>query len=111
MTLTLTYRHDSDSREAKAGLDWRRARGLSFFLSRPKRKRSQRRGEQIEGNATASNRECGRSLKDEEEEEEEEHTLRAKFRILNGTCARYGDFPWVAEIQLREAPFISPHFS
>ena len=43
-------------------------------------------------------RECGRSLK------EEEHTFRAKFRILNGTCARYGDFPWVAEIQLREVP-------
>ena len=44
---------------------------------------------------TATIRECGGSLK------EDEHTYRATFRILNGTCARYGDFPWVAEIQLR----------
>ena len=75
------------------GIDRRSERGISFFLSRPKRKRNQK--EQIEGNSTTTNRECGRSLK------EEEHTFRAKFRILNGTCAGYGDFPWVAEIQLR----------
>ncbi len=28
-------------------------------------------------------------------------SLRPSFRILNGTCAQYGDFPWVAEIQMK----------
>ena len=41
--------------------------------------------------------ECG-----EREVDDDEHSFRAKFRILNGTCAKYGAFPWVAQIQRRE---------
>ena len=27
--------------------------------------------------------------------------FRPTFRILNGTCAQYGELPWVAQIQVR----------
>ena len=42
-----------------------------------------------------SKKECGRSRKDDDDK----HSFRAKQYILNGTCANYGDFPWVAQIQ------------
>ncbi|TRY80258.1 hypothetical protein TCAL_09442 [Tigriopus californicus] len=28
--------------------------------------------------------------------------LKPSFRILNGTCSKYGDHPWIAQIQIRD---------